>query len=445
MPVDDTSGSSPVAAVVSATEAVAAESSNGGCLGPRIDFNGRRIQVVQVGLGTNSTFVQNLSGAQAVWNKNISCLLETVTETRPWLIEGIGVEPVKEHAEKLRAGFDSLMPHVALVQAALGEVMLESSSTIHCLTEEDRASIVSQVPVRLHKGMLWDLGYLENMSCVGGEHPLLREKREEFRSWYGVDLPFTGRSVEVWSWDRLARELNFCGCELLIVDTEGHDTSVLRSMIQHCAAQEVMGLKQAWPRLIEFESQGWGNWKENSDAEWNIVRQLENYGYVLICYSNWSTSMVLAEVLYQDNRVKRWTNLYKCDTCHRNGVFPYYSDDIGTRCYMCYPQWSQRPWLCISSGRYGSYTSGDRFAEASIEIDVDKTAEHWWTGYKKAAEGRSSANDTWYRPCDDRLHRQSSWSCSWSDGRTHLSANDSSGNGTSSWNSWAGWKTGRCW
>ena len=51
MPVDDTSGSLPDAAVAST-----AESSNGGCLGPQTDFKGRRIQVVQVGLGTNSTF-----------------------------------------------------------------------------------------------------------------------------------------------------------------------------------------------------------------------------------------------------------------------------------------------------------------------------------------------------------------------------------------------------
>merc|ERR1712059_81018 len=104
------------------------------------------------------------------------------------------------------------------------------------------------------------------MSCVGGEHPDLEKQRQHFQYRYGVQLSLSERSVEIWSWDRLAQELNFCGCELLIVDTEGHDVSVLRSMIEYCTEQTKLGVQHIWPNLIQFESMGFCDRVEGDGA-----------------------------------------------------------------------------------------------------------------------------------------------------------------------------------
>ena len=58
---------------------------------------------MQVGLGTNSTFVQNLGGLQQDWCASMDWLLETVSEHNPETFTGVGVEPVAEHVEAMRA------------------------------------------------------------------------------------------------------------------------------------------------------------------------------------------------------------------------------------------------------------------------------------------------------------------------------------------------------
>ena len=53
----------------------------------------------------------------------------------------------------------------------------------------------------------------------------------------------------LWTWMKLTEQLNFCGCELLIVDAEGHDTAVLCSMLAHCKERLRNGLYE-WPNVV---------------------------------------------------------------------------------------------------------------------------------------------------------------------------------------------------
>ena len=91
---------------------------------------------MQVGLGTNSTFIQNLGGLQRDWCATIDWLLETVSEGNPARVNGVGVEPVAEHAEAMRSIASRRLPNVALLQLALGEAdwpyVIQFETMGHC-------------------------------------------------------------------------------------------------------------------------------------------------------------------------------------------------------------------------------------------------------------------------------------------------------------------------
>ena len=56
--------------------------SPGDVFGRQVNFGGKRVNVVQVGLGTNSTFMQNVAGEPHEWDSNTAWLMETVVEKR---------------------------------------------------------------------------------------------------------------------------------------------------------------------------------------------------------------------------------------------------------------------------------------------------------------------------------------------------------------------------
>ena len=87
----------------------------------------------------------------------------------------------------------------------------------------------------------------------------------------------------------LAHELNFSGCQVLIVDTEGHDAAVFRSMISHCKNRS----PEEWPWLIQFETMGNCDLVEGKGTEWGIINTLVEYGYALVHFSWNDTQLVL--------------------------------------------------------------------------------------------------------------------------------------------------------
>jgi len=53
--------------------------------------------------------------------------------------------------------------------------------------------------------------------------------------------------------------------------------SILRSVIAHCSAHP-----QDWPEVIQFETMGHAGEVEGTDAEWAIVKELENEDYTIL-------------------------------------------------------------------------------------------------------------------------------------------------------------------
>lgn len=300
------------------------------------DFAGRRVNVVQIGLGTNSTFMQNLAGPSDEWNDGISWCLEVTSEASPERITGVAVEPMLEHSQALRPIAASL-PGVALVQRAIGET--DGESMLHMLPMADYKVLLRRVPW-WQKGKVKEmLLYILNMSSVGREHPAMHLHVGHLESVYGVQVRLKQMHVEVWSWDRLARELNFLGCEVLIVDTEGHDVKILRSLIAHCQAHSARNYNaNAWPYVIQFETQGHSDKVEGMGAEWGIITELEHNGYTVVHYSHSDTQLARSDLLRSNDLVKAWAWRLRCHSCKRWNVFPYVTrhEDRLMYCKSCF-------------------------------------------------------------------------------------------------------------
>ena len=66
-----------------------------------VQFEHERINFVQIGLGTNSTFLHNLAGQDSEWDNNVEWLMAAMRQRDPLLVRGIAVEPVSELVKEL--------------------------------------------------------------------------------------------------------------------------------------------------------------------------------------------------------------------------------------------------------------------------------------------------------------------------------------------------------
>merc|ERR1740123_1458810 len=181
------------------------------------------------------------------------------------------------------------------------------------LTEDAYNHLLESVAPYRRRALANELVYIRNMSCVEGPHPAFERCRR--RAWrnYGIDISLQHFKTSVWSYGRLARSLDFCGCELLLIDAEGHDAKILRSMMDHCH-EEARG-RCAWPDIVVFESAGHCDFKEGAEAEADVVKQLEARGYFVILVCNIDTFMVRREAMNASVRLKAWVDKVTCDKC----------------------------------------------------------------------------------------------------------------------------------
>ena len=150
------------------------------------DFLAQRINVVQIGLGTNSTLLQNIGGEDDEWEETIHCVLKAVSETAPHLITGVAIEPVAEHVQALERMVTYYLPRVALLQKAMGETDCESE--VHMLPKESHDSMLGDIPWWQTKDLEWTLTYVLNMSSVGQKHPDMQRLIDSLWNEYGVNL-----------------------------------------------------------------------------------------------------------------------------------------------------------------------------------------------------------------------------------------------------------------
>ena len=300
----------------------------------RQSFDGRDVHVVQVGLGTNSTFIHNFRGNVEDWDSTIAWMLEVVSEDKPGAISGVGVEPVFQHVDTLQQGLHSALPNVALVCAALGDRDCDGVD-VHVLTQAHHDDLLRSVPEHLRYDLQYHLEYILNMSCVSAVHPDFLVHRSWLYDRYGVWVTLERMRTEMWSWQKLCCEFNFRGCELLIVDTEGHDAAILRSMILHCQKQEHCGV-DAWPRVIQFETMSHCDKMEGEGTEWNVIWDLERHGYTMLHFSHHNSHLVRRDALNSNERVRAWAWSFRCHRCFDRWRFPYFTDgDAVLHCQQC--------------------------------------------------------------------------------------------------------------
>ena len=294
----------------------------------RRDFGGEVVQFVQIGLGTNTTFLQNLAGSWEDWSLTIDWLLKACSERRRNRVRGVAVEPVPDLCKALQRHADAL-PGVELVQAAIGETD-SAKVEVFVLGKDECNSLLTQVQACQRKALEWDLNFLQNMSSVGRWHPEVPKHCAYIAREYGVQVRMARQTVDVWSYGHLTRALNFGGCELLVVDAEGHDTRILKSLITHCER-----VPSAWPEIIQFETMGHSDSLEGRGAEWSVITDLEQHGYQLVSYTYHDTHLVRCEALEREKQLQTWASSWACKTCEQTCRFPYVSTAEGFVCQVC--------------------------------------------------------------------------------------------------------------
>ena len=119
------------------------------------DFRGASVHFVQIGLGTNTTFIQNLGGPWEEWTKAVDWLSTAMSETRASHVRGVAVEPVGELVKALQPATQQL-PSVCLVQAAIGEFDRAGVDVLGLSLESCEELVRPLAPSR-RQGFNWEL------------------------------------------------------------------------------------------------------------------------------------------------------------------------------------------------------------------------------------------------------------------------------------------------
>lgn len=304
------------------------------------DFSGQVVNFVQLGLGDNNNLIQ-LLGAGVQLQDEPSCmvawLLQVCSEREPDQIKAICAEPVPSLVKALRPQMHSL-PNVVLAQVAIADGKPDArEEDIYTLSQspDELLEQMAGLDEKTAQGLRDQLRYLYNMSCLGELHPQWKEHAKWIRKHYGVNVTAATHKTEVLTYEGLARRYNFLGTQVLMIDAEGHDASIVRSLIKHCERNPA-----AWPHLIQFETMGHCNLKEkNPCAEENVIQELQKHEYILVGTSHHDTHLALESELYH-GRLNKWAQTWVCASskCEAKLNFPYFTDWAG-KCWCARCQW----------------------------------------------------------------------------------------------------------
>ena len=293
--------------------------------------NGGRLHVLQIGLGTYGTFLEN-AAASGLGHPAIKWLLDAVSVDSWPEIVGVGVEPIPEHVSRLKAIVDTL-PNTSLVQAAVSSD--NSKIMMHCIPSDTLQRCHQQMAVfeKQEQRLSVDIEYLLNMASVGRDHPDFHHCARRIKEEYGVVIQMEQIEALSVTYGKLSSMLRFSGVEVLIVDAEGCDCRILQSVIDHCVQQPENS--RPWPHIIQFETMGWGDKFDGPGAEESILGQLVHQGY-LIFYQGKDTVLV-SKHASQLPRVETWLMALRCIDCRETGLraMPFHSRGRGYVCETC--------------------------------------------------------------------------------------------------------------
>ena len=245
------------------------------------------------------------------WHPDISWLLSACSEQSKTHVRGVAVEPVTKYAKAMKTLASQHLQHVVVLEAAIGE---EDIDDVDLYVIESPEELIEQVSRNEQADLKWHLSFLENMSCVGRAHSEFSGIQAFIKQKFNLQVNLVQQSgVKQLSWTSLVGNIGFKGCEVLAVDAEGFDASILRSMLKHC--RENPG---ELPELIQFETRGHCDSYEKRNSEWEIIKSLQAAGYVLIALSHHDTHLVHRDALDR-SQLWAWFESWICDSCSRNG------------------------------------------------------------------------------------------------------------------------------
>ena len=215
----------------------------------------RHFDYVEVGTSDWGTLTQFCAGQQRT--NYVSWLGADIRTSisDPWWVRGLAVEPVKEWLDALPN-----LPRVTKVEAAMGE--RSGEATLYGVSPEN---------VALHKGKLEFNGadvmwYAKSLSSITKPSPDLLEM---LRGVQREDL-LEQREVQVLSWGDLCNQYGIGTVDVVQLDCEGMDCSILRGLLEHCEAHP-----NSLPRIILFEA---NHLTDDSEVE-ETLTALEEHGY----------------------------------------------------------------------------------------------------------------------------------------------------------------------
>lgn len=280
----------------------------------RLDFGGSIVHVVQIGLGTFGTFLHQ----DEQW-------VQIMLEATSWKgehaeqLRGIGVDPLEEAAglsEQLaleRGGAAVLLSAVAQTRGEVSLFCLRHGMRQKCRQwlQYTNEYVRSEVDA--------GLAYLENMSSIETPHPDFMYNADKISKYvHCTDEFMEKRQVPVYTYKDILEMHNAAGCEVLIIDAEGADCAVLRSVIDACRYQGV-----PWPRAIRFETREIADYKEWGSVEEQTVQELQKEGYLLLDVGGDAT-LVYAPAMEQSASLAQWADKWFtlcCYSCRWN-AFP---------------------------------------------------------------------------------------------------------------------------
>ena len=303
------------------------------------DYEGKLVHVLQIGLGTFGTFLHG----DADW---MDVLLEASSRRPGDILKGIGVDPFEESVGPLEQLAIAEKQHsVSIMLAAVGE---ESGDVkLFCLPYKVRLKMRQELEHKMPQDYLTrgrvdrNLAFLENMSSIGSPHHDMYATIAETYHLSQTNLELMEvRDVRLVTYADIIQKRNCPGCEVLIIDAEGSDCAILRSMIHTCTTRA----DAIWPWVIRFETLGHADFKERNRMEESTVEDLQSHGYLLVDVY-WDATLVYGRPLCA--RLARWADKHfrlKCITCGStfypsSGTF---AEDVGKG----YSQWGPQGWCC---------------------------------------------------------------------------------------------------
>ena len=381
------------------------------------DFAGQRLHVLQIGLGTFGTFIEHITDEKERY-QFLSWLLPAVTDSSS-LLRAVGVEPLREICSRLVPMLKGL-PNAALVHAAMGcqkeDLLMYRMNPDACRSriELDQCDVYDAAVL-----------YLKNMSCVGQVHPYAMPCLEDIRKDFGVCIEIEKVHVTGITYGDLHCMLNCSGTELLVIDAEGHDCQILRSMIDYCTNKA----DSAWPTIIHFETQGICDVVDGSGSEDRVISALESLGYLLFYRAN-DTTMVRKNAITCGSALAQWIDSHRCYYCKDKGLkcLPWSnaSKEHEYQCKACTDIAAEGLWLLTFVGPWQKLpdnmcvkhvcpTGSCLWGISANSMLCHLTESEWCSSQKKLSQMSVSKDDVCWAVDEDgrvlncKLHSSDTW------------------------------------